>query len=224
MQQFKISKLLVSCAVIASAASLTVNAASTNYDVGFNTVPDIAITQVTAMDFGSGLGLASGITCAMVATDDGTATDYVGDVIMGLARATPLAAGANVGNLSGAGCTASAGLQGTPGLYEISGVAGGTVNVTINNITAGTDFNYAADGCIGNYEGNSDLDSCVTFTAGTPAAVVLAAGGDTVGITAGSGLPTVGVTRISLAGAITTTATHAAGAALIEQFTIDVTY
>jgi len=224
MQPNKLSKLLLPCAIAASLISANVLANSTTYTVGFTTVPDISITSVTPMDFGAGLGLGATASCALNFSNTTGDTDYPGDVILNLATSAG-AAGSTAGELTGTGCEASAGLTGTFGVYEVSGVAGGTVNVTINDITAGVDFNYASAGCIGTYDNGADGDSCTSIAAsGSPQSVILATSGDTVGNSVGSGIPAPGVTRILLAGAITATQTHTAGQALSENFTIDVTY
>lgn len=223
MQLFKMSKLLVPCALVASVISINANAASTTYTVGFDTVPDITLAPTQALDFGSGLGLASGVTCIMALTDDLTAASYPGDVVMKTARGVPLAAGGTVGDISGTGCATLA-AAGTHGLYEISGVNGGTVNVTINNNTTGTDFTFVATGCVANYTAGSDADSCDAFVPGTPLPVRIADATDTVGNTGGSGIPAPGKALIAVGGTITTTSVHTAGQLLTEQFVIDVTY
>ncbi|MCP5080029.1 MAG: hypothetical protein GY951_18535 [Psychromonas sp.] len=223
MQQFKISKLLISCALVSSVISVNTLAEDANFDVGFTTVPEITITQTQQMDFGTGLGLASGVTCIMALTGDGTAATYPGDVALKTAKGTPLAAGANVGDISGTGCaTLAAG--GTYGLYEITGVAGGSINVTVNNNTTGTDFTFVATGCVANYVASSDGDSCDTFTPGSALTVRIADAGDTVGNTAGSGIPSPGNVLIAVGGTILTTSVHTAGQSLSEDFVIDVTY
>ena len=218
------NKVKLSVIIAAISLSTSAIAASTSYDVGFSTVPDIALIQKTAMDFGSGLGLASGSICAMAISDDATAATYVGDGTMGLASTGGDTVGANFGDLSGVGCIITAGDKGTPGLYEISGVPGGTVNVTVNNITSGTAFNFTASGCVGTYNGAGNGDNCTAFTPGTPLPVTLANAADTVGNTAGAGIPSPGITRISVGGTITSAQTNTPGTLLTEAFTIDVTY
>ncbi|MFT5760096.1 MAG: hypothetical protein ACI9LM_004880 [Alteromonadaceae bacterium] len=224
MQPTKLLKLLLPCTIAATIMSTTALAKVEPFSVGFSTVPNIAITPVTAMDFGAGLGLGATASCIMSFNNTPADTDYPGDVVLNIASGTG-GAGATVGTLTGTGCEASAGLKGTLGVYEVSGVAGGTVNVTINDITAGTDFNWASKGCIGTYTGAADGDTCTDIAgSGTSVGVVLATDGDTVGNSVGSGIPAPGITRIILAGTITAAKTHVAGEPLSEIFTIDVTY
>ncbi len=223
MQLFKISKSLVSCALVSSVISVNTLAADADFDVGFTTVPEITLTQSQQLDFGVGLGLASGVTCIMALTEDTTPASYPGDVALKTARAVPLAAGANVGDISGTGCANLAG-GGTYGLYEITGVAGGSVKVTVNNNTTGTDFTFAAAGCVANYVALGNGDSCDAFTPGSPLTVRVADASDTVGNAGGSGIPAPGKTLIAVGGTILTTSVHTAGQDLSEDFIIDVTY
>lgn len=210
-------KALIPASIATAAFSGYLNAATENYAVGFSTVPDITITEVTALDFGNGLGLASGSTCVMVG--DSTAGTYIGDPTMNLSQDTPVAAGGNHGDTT---CATGVNDSGTVGVYEVIGVPGGTVSITVNDIGSGTAFNFTSTGCAGNYDGLADGDGCTDLTSGA-ASVQLAAPGDTVGNT-GTGNPVSGTTRISVGGTITTQQAHTAGTLLTESFVIDVTY
>ncbi len=222
MQPFKLKELFP-CTILALAVSMPASATVENFAVGFTTVPDITLTEVTPMDFGAGLALGSGLACAMTVTNTGVG--FAGDVIAKLAGTEANAEEATYGDLDGgAGCLSSSGSKGTPGIYQITGVSGGAVSVTVNNITAGTDFNFVAAGCVGNYDGSGDGDDCTTVTPGSPVSVTLASGGDTVGNTAGAGIPTPGVSLIILGGTLTTASVHAASTVLSETFVVDVTY
>jgi len=224
MQLFKISKLLVPCALMISVISLDASAAdSTNYSVAFTTVPDITITQNQAMDFGVGLQLTAGINCTLSLTDQGTPATYPGDTAMKMAGSAADTEGANVGDLAGTGCDTVA-KGGTYGLYEISGVNGGTVKVTVNPNTTGTDFTFVPTGCVAIYDGAGNGDTCTAFTSGVALNTVRIADlADTVGNT-GGGIPAPGKTLIAVGGTITTASTHSAGQSLNETFDIVVTY
>lgn len=214
------------CAIAATfaTASVGLNAADATYNVGFTTVPDISIVQIQAMDFGGFLGLTNGAACTMEIEDfNNAATKYPGDTLLNLASTGPSPAAANSGDLTTCG-SAGGTDKGTIGVYEIQGIPGGDVKVTVNNITTGADFNYTAVGCVGDYNGAGDGDTCNAVTAGTQQTVTLAAPGDTVGNGVGEGIPAPGATRIALAGTITATAVHLAGQTLTESFVIDVTY
>jgi hypothetical protein len=222
MQPKKFNKYLLPLAVTAALSSTSVLAATANYSVGFTTVPDIGITQVQAMNFGSGLSLASGVACAMAVTNAGNS--YPGDQLLRIAGATADTVGTEVGDLTGAGCTASVGSKGTIGIYRIDGIAGGTVRVTVNNSTGNADFDYTATGCIGDYVAGTAGDICDAVTPGVAVDVRLADASDTVGNGATEGIPNPGQARIVLGGSITTTAVHTAGQTLTESFNITVTY
>jgi hypothetical protein len=219
MQPCNNKKLLALAVMAAASLSASVEAKVEPLVVSFTTVPNISLVESAGMDFGIGMSLANNVACAM-AVD--ASTNYPGDVVM--KSATGTATGTPAGDLSGAGCLASVGSKGTIGLYEISGIAGGTVKVTVNNITTGTSFNYVATGCVANYNDGGDGDSCEVITPGTPVDAVIASSGDTVGNAGTAGIPAPGKTLIALGGTITTAKTHVANEDMSESFTIDVTY
>lgn len=223
MKNIKISKIGIVVSLAFSILSLNTSAKTENYSVGFSTVPDITITQNQAMDFGSGLFLASGSACDMNVTDH-SGTGYAGDVVMGLSRTADEAADPAYSILGGAAtdCVDAGTATGTPGLYEIVAVPGGQVKVTVNDVTAGTAFNFVATGCVGDYDGAGDGDDCTDVSAGL-VTVQVADAGDTVGNN-GLGLPVPGKTFIAVGGTITSQANQTANALLTESFTIDVTY
>ncbi len=224
MQLRKISKLLLpaSVAVAVAAVSMSSYAATNNFAVGFTTVPDITIIQVQPMDFGGGLGLAANAKCVMAAS--GLAGDYLGDTLMRLASAATGAAVGTPGRLTGVGCEFSQGLDGTLGLYEIQGIAGGAVSVKVNSSLLGTSFTYVPTGCIGNYNAVPDGDLCAAVVPNTNVPVKLAAAGDVGSNTGDDGSPIIGRTRIQLGGTITAINANPPGTLLTESFTIDVTY
>lgn len=224
MQPKRMKHLLLPVAIASALTTTNLTAATASYSVGFTTVPDIGITQVQAMSFGSVLELSSGSTCAMAISDHAGA-NYVGDTIMKLASTGVEATSATAAVLSGTGCDAVSGTnKGTIGVYEIQGIAGGTVNVTVSNITGGTNFNYTASGCVGNYNNAGNGDTCIAITGGTAQAAVIASAGDTVGNTSPAGIPSPGATRLALAGSITSTRTLTAGQTVTESFLVTVTY
>lgn len=225
MQPKTLNKYLLSLAIASALTTTGVSAATANYSVGFTTVPDIGITEVTAMDFGASLALTSGAICSMAIEDSSTA-GYPGDVTMKLAGAGSDLAEGTSGDIGGAGCAAAAaGAKGTIGIYEVQGIAGGAVKVTVNPVAGGADFDYDAIGCVGNYDGATAGDTCDDILSdGNAVSVKIASPGDTVGNAAAEGIPTPGKLFIALGGTITTTTTHTSGQSLQETFTIDVTY
>jgi hypothetical protein len=219
------SKITLALAVIATTGfNASIEAAQEALVVGFTTVPNITLTESQAMDFGIGMSLADNVACTMLVAGDtvNTGNEFPGDIIMKMA--STVSAGTQTGDLSGPGCLASVGSKGTVGIYEISGIEGGTVKVTVNDITAGTSFNYAAVGCVASYDGSGDSDTCSAIAGGSVTSAVVAASGDTVGNSSGTGIPVPGKTLIALGGIITTAKTHTASEVMTESFSIDVTY
>jgi hypothetical protein len=223
MQLSKYIKLTAAITVVSCTLSTTVQAATASYAVGFTTVPDVSIVQLVAMDFGTGLLLSAGATCTMTnGTTEGSA-DFIGNTAMRLADATAtLAPAGSNAVLSGTACTG--GGSGTVGLYEVSGAAGALVQVSVNSITGGTNFNFTPAGCISSYDGNSDGDTCATITPKTDVQVQTAAAADQLTNTGTPGAPAVGKTYIAVGGDLIVSTTLSAGTTYTEQFTIDVTY
>ena len=155
-------------------ASATAYAASQSFDITATTVPDVSLTEVTPLDFGTTMFVTAGGTCLMQAASPGSNL-----AVMQWPNNTGVAA-ANYGDLSGSGCVNGTG-TGTPGVYKVSGVDGTAVKITITGFT-GTDFNFSPNsGCIVTYNGDNtdDADTCASFIPGVQQTVNLAATGET---------------------------------------------
>lgn len=232
MKFINISKtaLLTSSALMM--LSLNASAATQNFGVGFTTVPDITLTPVTALDLGTGIFLPSGSKCDIGVTSDTVAAGvaYPGDVNMKIARGTVVNEGAKYQVLGGAAanasddCAGAGTATGTAGFYEITAVPGGSVKVNVTNVTGGTFFNFAVTGCVANYNGAGNGDSCTAVTPGTPITIRVADNGDTVGNTGTFGAIASGKSLIALGGTLTTIATHTSNTDMTENMTITVTY
>jgi hypothetical protein len=140
-------------------------------------------------------------------------------------QTTALIPAANYGDLTGTGCVNGTG-TGTPGIYRISGIPGGSVRITISGVT-GADFSFSPNsGCIVNYNGDNtaDADTCTTFVPGVVAnrALAAAAEDDAVPLgqasVAGQLMFTVGGT-VTIGGADLT-----ANQAYTENFPVTVIY
>lgn len=199
--------------VLALSTSSFVRAATASFDVSITTIADLTITELQGLDFGSQIFITAGGICTMDAATPGTTNvDYAPDAAE---------AASNFGLLSGAGCISS---TQTPGIYEVTGVSGQAVSITVNSVT-GTNFNFnPSSGCITLYDNADDGDSCNTFTPGTAFSGQLAGASDTA--TGGFGpAPTAGRLYIVVGGQITIGATDlTANTAYTEQFTIDAVY
>jgi len=207
--------------------SANANAATEPFGVGFTTVPDITLVQDTAMDLGTGIFLPTGSACDINVSDD-AGTGYPGDTIMQLARGTGTeqAEDADYQELGGVStdCVDAGASDGTAGIYTITAVPGGTVNVTVNDVTGGTFFNFVVAGCIGDYDGSGNGDDCEAIIPNTAVPVRVADAGDTVGNTGTFGAIASGESLIAVGGTLTTAATHTSGTAMTESFVIEVTY
>jgi hypothetical protein len=221
MQLSKNIKLVVAGIAASCALSTSVQAATASYSVGFTTVPDVSIIQLTAMDFGVGLQLTAGGTCIMKNVATVADVAYVGNGILRLAPGTGvLAAGTDNADLSGA-CPSG---KGTIGVYEVTGAPGAEVQVKVNALTTGTNFNFTPVGCISDYNNAADGDLCAAINPNTNVPVNTAATDDVIGNATGSGAPASGKTFIAVGGSLTVAQTLTAGTTYTEQFTIDVTY
>ncbi|WP_448567980.1 hypothetical protein [Thalassotalea ganghwensis] len=215
-------KKLAVATTISSALSVTANAADVDMSFAFTTVPDVAIVEQQAMNFGNDFTLAIASTCNMQ-VESGAADAAPGNILarMGAALAGN---GANYQAKTGDCDQANPGVA---GIYKISGAKGVLVDITVNGINAGgVDFSYLPEGCYVVYNNASDGDVCTNFTAGTGNTVVgtttLATDADTIGNTSGS--PIAGEALIFLGGTITAQNTLTAGSTYVESFTIDVVY
>lgn len=163
------TKIALLVGAVCLGASGAANAATANFDITVNTIPDVTLSEVQALDYGTTMFVTAGGTCQMNATTPGNQSS-------GMQYQTSAAVNAaNYGDLSGTGCVNGSG-TGTPGIYKITGISGGTVRITISGIT-GTDFTFAPNsGCIVLYDGTTAVDSCTSFVPGTQTSRRLSAG------------------------------------------------
>lgn len=193
----KIALLLgAACLVGASGAA---HAATADFTITVNTIPDVVLTQVRALAYGTRMFVTAGGTCLMNAATPGDAAT----ALMQYDDAT--LAAANYGALSGTGCVNGAAGSGTPGLYRIAGLAGSSVTVTITGVT-GADFAFAPNsGCIVNYDGTVAADTCDAFVPGVPIArrLALANAAESPVTGGGVGVTTAGQLMFTVGGTVT---------------------
>lgn len=202
MNNFKMSKKLLPLMLLpfANIASATTE----QFTVGFTTLPAITIGPITAMDFGQVLKLPNGSVCTMAADEVNT---------LGTASVeksgTPAANG-NPGQMSGS-CTGGA--DGTLGVYEVAGLAGTDVTLTLLGET-NADIQFEPIGYTWDFNAGAyvKLDETGSDT------YQIADGGD------GTATVTPGVSRVILGGTITNQRVLLAGDNVTADFTIDVNY
>jgi len=209
-------------------ASGASNAATANFDITVSTLPDVVLSQVQALDYGANMFVTALGTCTMNAVQpgEGALMQYQSGTTEGAT------ASSNFGTLTGGGCVNGTEVA-TPGVYKIAGLAGTTVNITINGVS-NADFGFNPNsGCIVNFDGGATLldsqDSCDAFVPGAitstdlpavtateegsaaPGFVVSAAGAAELHFTVG-GTVTIGAVDLS------------ANTNYVQQFPVDVVY
>lgn len=210
MKANKLTKVLLTAGLVFS-----IQSQATDVDLGLNfaTVADVAITQDTALDFGSDLIAAAGSACTMAV--DGTAVPDELTAQMGVVA--PAGEHATYADLSG-DCDATA--KGTPGVYTISGAPGQEVTITLNPLN-GTDLTFVPSGVASDYDGAEDGDLFTAVPSATATLVDLAGSGDT---RTDGGFPTSGQVKLFVGGIVTAKTNLAASTAYTEQFVIDANY
>lgn len=208
------------CAALVSNNALADNQA---YTFGFTTVADVAVAELTELNFGGQLALAGGTVCTL---NVGSAlVDSPSVSAAKIANGLTSAAGANYANLVGVGCGSAAGTPGIPGVFEITGAGGVEVDVTLTSQLAGTSFNFVPNGVGVLHDGAAtNGDTFVAITAGSAATLKLANLNDLLTNTAGTGVPSVGKSLFFVGGVATVVTTLLAGTEYTETFGVDVVY
>jgi len=211
-----LSKIFCLAGIIASPLSL---ANQTDAGISFTTVPDVSILQLQAIQFGGDMTLSLNDTCSLLVS----AAVGPDEVDSGIAPNAVVGEAATFQQRGGS-CDPTNAVDGTAGIYEVSGGAGVPVKITVNTLT-GTNFNFVPTGAIGNYDGanTANGDSLQDITADTEHTVNLANVNDVINAAQG-GSPQAGKTKIFVGGTLTASTALTAGTPYTEQFTIDVTY
>jgi hypothetical protein len=149
-------------AAISAILGTSAHAAVYNASASFRTIADVTITEVTALGFGTSITGKAASNCILTAA---------------IANAASVATAV----LSGSGCATS---TEAAGVYQIAGVAGGTVTILMATATE-TDFTFAPAGEFNNQDGSTDVitpyfaDSAINVVLeGTGNVGLLAVGGE----------------------------------------------
>ncbi len=220
MQPSRIKISLAIGALCLGAAGVA-NAASQSFDVTVTTLPDLSISEVTPLSYGTNVITTSGGTCTMDADAPGHAAG-----LQFSAGAGATAAAANFGDLTGTACVT--GGVGTPGKYRVSGgLAGATVKITIAGVS-NADFTFSPNnGCIVTYSGTTadDADSCAAYAA-PPSALSkkLAAAAEDQAALSGGEASVAGELMFTVGGTITINQTLTPNQAYSQTFPVTVVY
>jgi hypothetical protein len=205
MKNFNMKKAFL----LLAATGLTVGsvkAAEIEASLTFTTLPEITISEIRAVSFGSVLSLTNGALCDM---DTATGTETLTDAQAGSDD------GITAGTLTGA-CDTS--VNGTVGIYEITSFAGADITVTLSAGTA-SEIDFTPDGHVIDY---STGDGTATAAAvDTDVDVTASATGDTE-VAAGDIL--TAKNRVLVGGTIQNTQALTADESYTATFNIDVVY
>lgn len=180
------TRTLAGSALVAATLGMTLsaNAKTVPFGVGFVTVQDLDITQANALTFGQNVIGTAGSTCTL------GVTVYPG------AGVTAAASTAAINdNITGAGCIAVAGslTNNLAGVYQISGANSQAFNVTVNSAT-GTAFSFSPTGRVADLATGLTAGGTTVF-ANTPQATTTDAAG--LALLVVSGTITIGATDLT---------------------------
>ncbi|WP_158769192.1 hypothetical protein [Paraglaciecola sp. L1A13] len=196
--------------------SATANAAEEPMSFSFETIVDVSIAELQALDFGEDLAITSNTNCTLLVST----TANPGSVAARQGLGTALPAGTTYQTRTG-DCDNNG--TGTAGIYTVTGAPGVDVTVTVNPIApAGDiDFSFLPTGVAVNYVLDTGDDTLVDIASGADTDIRLAAAGD-VSLT---GSPIPGQTYVYVGGTLTAQRTLTAGTTYNTQtFIIDVVY
>jgi hypothetical protein len=221
------TKLSLAISAICLGVAGGASAATGTFDITATTLPDVTLTEVTALDYGQSMFVTQGGVCVMNAATPGDQSgvmQYDDATVGGLVAA-------NYGDISGTGCVDGTG-TGTPGVYKITGLPGGTVDITISGVN-GTSFDFAPNsGCIVTFDGATAAesgDTCAPFVPGVSSSKLIPVSqAAEQGTTTVDGNIVAGELVFTVGGTVTIGGTDAvdltANQAYSENFTVDVTY
>lgn len=169
------TKLALQIGAVVLGALCASNSYADPFTITVNTLNDVSIDTVQALDFGENITTGASGSCGMNANVP-TAAEVLAD-------ATTLD-GTGFGVITGGNCIGTGVTVATPGIYSVEGVGGLDVNLTLGSLTQTGDFTFTPTGCgvVHNGIGGADAnDICTTYTAGTPLTMTLADATDATG-------------------------------------------
>jgi len=178
MKKTTLTKVLIGSAL--AAASISVLAVTTPFTVAFTTVQDLQINENNPLTYGVANVFGKNTTTCTLTTAVAAASAANTGVIANSDIEDSLSSGDG-------GCIAIA--TGTAnnlsGVYEITGIAGQTANVTVTSISGGGDFDFAPSGFMVPNDSTIDFsapvaiiaDNAVTLSIGDAGSIVVVVGG-----------------------------------------------
>jgi len=203
------TKLALQVGALLIGSSCAFNAAADSFNLTVNTIADVTIAEVTALDFGANIKTDASGSCAM------DADQPVGSTVFADGNLTAT----TYGTLTGANCV---GASATPGVYSITGEAGLDVTITLTSEAQGAgDFTFSpTEGCAVIHDGaGTDGDLCTALVVGTPlTGVTIADGSD-------NGDSVSGATHFTVGGTIAVGATGlTSDTGYVATFNVNVIY
>jgi len=224
------TKLALQIGAVVLGALCASNSYADTFTATVTTIDDVQITERVPLTFGNNVFTTAG-TCTLPVTAD-TGAAGPGGVLMRYDRSdTQATPGTSFQVLSGTSCV-TGGTGVTAGVWDITGIAGGTVSILLTTVAqSDPNFTYAPTGCYVSYSGDTadNGDSCDALTPGnvvsTPIALAALSEDDSTGGGAGSGVAVGGSLSFAVGGTITV----GAGGLVAETpydlaFQVDVTY
>jgi len=178
MKKTHIAKVILGTAL--AVASISAIAVTTPFTVAFTTVQDLQINENNPLTYGVANVFGKATTTCTLTTAVAAASSANTGVIANADIQDSLSSGDG-------GCIAIAAGTGNnlSGVYEITGIAGQTANITVTSISGGGDFDFAPSGFMVPNDSTVDFsapvaiiaDNAVSLTIGDAGSVVVVVGG-----------------------------------------------
>ena len=200
-------------------------AATQQFTGTFKTIKDVSINEITPLVI-NGLYPAANSDCIINTPAAGT-TAFPGEIVMKMANTAGTylpGAGTAYGLSTSTTLGCSLDTASVPGIYEIDGAAGASVDVEIIEGTAGG-VTFTPAGCAVTHVSGADNDTCEVLAEGVGSGVtVLLASSTDLTNSAGGGTPELGKSMVAIGGTATADIGLTAGASVVVAFDINVTY
>ncbi|MBU2882864.1 hypothetical protein KO525_13495 [Psychrosphaera sp. B3R10] len=178
MKKNLLNKVFLGAALVIAPLSST--AVTTSFTLAFTTVQDLQIVENNPLTFGVANVFGKAATSCTVTTAVAAASSASVGVIANSDIQDSLSSGDG-------GCIAitSGTANNLSGVYEITGVAGQTANVTVSSISGGTDFNFSPSGFLVQNDSTVDFSSPVAIIADNPVSITVGDNGSIVVVVGG---------------------------------------